>query len=467
MNNLPVSLKPTNQSMLWATKECGTANFGDTRLTHRLVSLVASLIEHPEKSLPEALGQWSDVKAAYRFFDNEKVTVEAIYDAHRKATIEKIKNQPVVLAIQDTTIFNYTLHREIKGLGPIGQAGLSGFFLHSCLAASAEGVPLGILAHRLWVRSLEPKEKTHKKRPIEDKESVRWIDVTREVAETVSPFTKVVMVGDRESDIFDLFLLASANQYDILVRAAWNCRIDQSHDYLWPVVESAPALGRTVINIPRADKRPERKAVVLTLQAATVTLKPPKHRGKEKLAAPTLNALLVHEQSPPEGEKPIEWMLLTTLPVTTIDDALQYLTWDTYRWRIERYHYILKSGCQVEKLQLETKDRLMRAIAVYSMVASQLLWLTYQARQTPDAPCTIVLSNSEWGALYAAIHKITILPDNPPNLQTAVLWIAKLGGFLGRKRDGYPGLKVLWRGFRRLQDLTTMWDLFHPSDTCG
>lgn len=454
--------------MLWATKECGTTDFSDARLTQRLVSLVAKLVEHPGESLPEALGQWSDVKAAYRFFDNEKVTVEAIYNAHRKATLEKIQNHPVILAVQDTTVLNYTLHRETEGLGPIGQAGLSGFFLHSCLAISPEGVPMGILAHRMWVRSSEGRDsrRTHKKRPIDEKESVRWIDVTREVAETVPSTTRVIMVGDRESDIFDLFLLATTNHYDILVRAAWDRRLDQSESYLWQTVEKAPLLGRTIIDVPRADERCERKAV-LTLQTATVTFSPPRYRKKEKLAAPTLNAVLIREQSPPDGIDPIEWLLLTTLPVTTLEEAVQCLTWYTYRWRIERYHYTLKSGCQVEKLQLETKDRLMRALAVYSMVALRLLSLTYQVRQTPKTPCTVALSDSEWGALYAVTHKTAILPECPPDLQTAVLWIAKLGGFLGRKGDGQPGVKVLWRGFRRLQDLTTMWELFHRPKTYG
>ncbi|MCY0903228.1 MAG: IS4 family transposase, partial [Firmicutes bacterium] len=166
-------------------------------------------------------------------------------------------------------------------------------------------------------------------------------------------------------------------------------------------------------------------------------------------------------------EQPIEWMLLTTLPITTLAEGLQCLTWYTYRWRIERYHYILKSGCQIEKLQLETKDRLMRALAVYSIVASRLLRLTYQARETPEAPCTEALSESEWRALYTATHKRTIVPKHPPTMQTAILWIAKLGGFLGRKHDGNPGLKVLWRGFRRLHDLTTMWEIFHPPNTYG
>ena len=449
--------------MLWAAREFATAKLGDARLTQRLISLVEKLAEHPQSSLPEALGEWSATKAAYRFFSNPKVTLQAIYDSHREATLDKMQNQSTILAIQDTTVFNFTLHRQTEGLGPIGQAGLSGFFLHSCLAVSAEGVPQGILAHHMWVRSPEGKDSrnTHKKRTLADKESARWIDMTKEVRNTVPDSTRVIMVGDRESDIFDLFLLA-ASHHDFLVRAAWDRRLHDSEEYLWHAVESNPILGRTTVKIPRVDDRPERMAL-LTLQVATVTLRTPPHRKKENLQPPTLTALLVREESSPNDEEPIEWMLLTTLSVTAMEQALQCLTWYTYRWRIERYHYILKSGCQIEKLQLETKDRMTRAVAVYSIVATRLLWLTYQARETPEAPCTVVLRESEWKALYVAKHKSTSLPKHPPNLQTAVLWIAKLGGFLGRKHDGNPGLKVLWKGLRRLEDLTTMWEILHPT----
>jgi hypothetical protein len=267
------------------------------------------------------------------------------------------------------------------------------------------------------------------------------------------------MVGDRESDIFDLLLLAD-NNHDFLIRARWDRRLDDSSDHLWHAVENAPALGQTTIKVPRADGRPEREAS-LTLRSATVALSPPLNRKKEGLPAATVTALLVREDAPPEGVTPVEWLLLTTLPVATLDEALQALTWYTYRWRIERYHFILKSGCQVEKLELETRDRLARALAVYSMVAVRLLHLTYQVRETPGVLCTVVLGDSEWKALYAATHKTTRLPLSPPDLQTAVLWIAKLGGFLARKCDGKPGVKVLWRGLRHLQDLTTMWEICH------
>lgn len=454
--------------MLWAAHDYSTADFNDARLTQRFISLISNLADQPGKSLPEALGSWSESKAAYRFFDNDKVTPDAIYDADRKVTLDKIQHHPVILAVQDTTSFNFTSHPETKGLGPIGSTpGLSGFYLHSCLCVSTDGIPLGTLGRRLWVRPPEGKNsrKTHKNLPIEDKESFRWIDVTREVAEVVPATTKVIMVGDRESDIFDLFLLATSNHYDILVRAAWDRCLDQSNDHLWQAVEKTAELGRTTINIPQADERPERTAT-LALKTVTVPLMPPRSRKSEKLPVVSLNALLIREVDPPDDEEPIEWMLLTTLPVATLEDGLQLLTWYTYRWRIERYHYTLKSGCQVEKLQLETAERLMRALAVFSIVALRLLSLTYHARQSPNEPCTVVLSESEWKALYAAKHKTSTVPSVPPDLKTAVLWIAKLGGFLARKSDGQPGVKVLWRGFRRLQDMTEMWDLFHPK-TCG
>jgi len=444
------------------------AEFNDVRLTKRLGSIVADLAEHPGKSLPEALGEWSKVKAAYRFLDNEKVTVEAISEAERKATIDKIQDHSTILAVQDTTSFNYTLHRDTEGLGPIGQAGLSGIFQHSCLAVSTEGVPLGMLERSMWVRPEETKnsKKTHKSRPLEDKESVRWINMTLEVAAAVPSSIRVVMVGDRESDIYDLFVLKDTHGCDFLVRAAWNRRLDKSSDHLWEAALKAPELGQTTIKIPRADERKEREAT-LTLRSTTVTFRPPSHRKKENLPPITVNALLIQENDPPAGVKPVEWMLLTTLPVATLEDALSVMTWYTYRWRIERYHYTLKSGCQVEKLELETADRLMRALAVYSLVALRLLSLTYQARQTPDAVCTVALNESEWHALYAMTHKTAQLPSNPPDLKTAVLWIAKLGGFLGRKGDGHPGVKVLWRGFRRLQDLTAMWEVLNSSKLMG
>ncbi len=453
----------------WATRELGHAALGDARLTQRLVKLVSALSQEPATSIPDACGSWSDTKAAYRFFDNDSVTADAITAAHRHATLTRVREHAVILAVQDTTSFNFTLHRQTQGMGPIGEAGFVGFFLHSCLAVSTAGVPLGILASEQWARDAASKDsrRTRKHRPLEDKESARWLRVMEAATVDIPASTRVVMVADRESDILDLFIRAEATRHDLLVRAAYNRRLTAPSDGLvWPVLEAQPVLGRVSITVPRHDDTPTRDAT-LSLRSAPIALRPSKHRGPEHLPSPRITALLAREEHPPAGQKPIEWMLYTTLPVHTVQDAATYVQWYSYRWRIERYHYVLKSGCHVEDLQLETRARLERAIAVYRVVAWRLLWLTYWSRQRPDDPCTVALSQSEWYALYAAHTRLAELPAETVDLHTAVRWIAQLGGFLARRHDGEPGVKVIWRGYRRLQDLTAMWEILHPPDTSG
>ena len=449
--------------MFWAVTEAGGADFGDARLAQRLVRLLDCLSEHPTASIPHACGTWAHTKAAYRFFDNPRVTAAAILAPHRQQTVRRAAAYPVILAVQDTTVFNLTLHRHTQGLGPIGQAGLSGFFLHSCLAVSPDGVPLGLLGSTTWVRPPESKDshRTHKHRPIGDKESRRWIDLTDVATADLPPTTRVIMVADREADLIDVFVHATQRGHDAIIRAAWDRRCVEPAGYLWATVAAQPVLGTLTVAVPRHDDAPTRTAVV-TLRCARVTLRPPPHRRAEQLPAPSVTAVWVREASPPEGTPPIEWMLLTPWPVKDLTTAQTVVRYDTYRWRIERYHYVLKSGCRIEDLQLETFDRLDRALAGYRLVAWRLLWLTYLAREQPETPCTTVLRPAEWAALYAAHTRRPDPPPAPVDLRTAVRWIAQLGGFLGRRGDGEPDVKTLWRGYRRLEDLTVMWEILHP-----
>ena len=197
--------------------------------------------------------------------------------------------------------------------------------------------------------------------------------------------------------------------------------------------------------------------------SATVTIEPPRHHKKRAQCVPvTLNAILVEEIYPPRHGERITWLLLTTLPIKTWEDIQTAIHWYTERWLIERYHFVYKSGCRLEKLQLKTGKRLHCALATYSLVAWRLLWLTYQARYEPAASCEIALEPSEWRALYANRFATTKMPDTPPTLRESVHWIAQLGGFLARTRDGEPGVQTLWQGLRRLTDLTHMWQLHHP-----
>lgn len=232
---------------------------------------------------------------------------------------------------------------------------------------------------------------------------------------------------------------------------------------LFAAVADWPVQHRYTLMLKRRPDRPERPATV-DLRFGTLTLKAPK-RGTPRRATITVQVVDVLEPDPPPGQKAVHWLLLTSLPIETVDQALQVVTWYSYRWLIERFHYVLKSGCKLEDRQLQTQPRLDRLLAVCNLVAWRLLWLTYQARQTPDVPCLVALDEHEWQALYAHHHRTTQLPDTPPTLHDTVRMIAQLGGFLGRKGDGEPGVKVLWRGWTRLQDIADTWRLFHPPST--
>lgn len=250
--------------MLWAVTEVGHADFGDARLTQRLLQLIECLSDHPEASIPQACETWAMTKAAYRFFTNPRVSPAAIVAAHRATTVQRVAEHSLILAVQDTTTFNFTLHRQTQGLGPIGQAGLSGFFLHSCLAVAPDGVPLGLLGDTTWVRPPESKDShhTHKHRPLADKESRRWIDLMDEATAGLPATTRVIMVADRESDLIDVFVHATATGRDVLIRAAWDRLLVEPAGYLWATVAAQPVLGTVAVAVPRHDDGPGRTAVV-------------------------------------------------------------------------------------------------------------------------------------------------------------------------------------------------------------
>lgn len=455
----------------WAFFEVVQSDVGDERLSKRLARMVAALTVNPTCSLPEACQTWADTKAAYRFLENEEIEPAAILSGHRLSTLQRMSRHPVVLAIQDTTTVNFSGHPATKGLGPIGgrraphhQDSAQGFFVHSCLAVTPSGTSLGLLGQKQWVRGGGEGDAGDKGKPdasppvANEKESARWTEMLKASTKGLPAKTKVITITDREGDFYDLFAAAVEFNQDILVRATHNRHLARKQGRLWGVLDKAKIVGTMVAEIPRADSRPSRTAT-LELRAAWVRIPSP------KVVTPlTLSAVLAREVSPPAGQQPIEWRLLTTLTVVSLEDARTCVEFYTKRWLIERFHYTLKSGCQVEKLQLESADRLQRAMSVYSIVAWRLLYLTYVARVDPTAPCIRFLSDSEWKALFCQIHRTNRLPETPPSIATALLWIAKLGGFLARKRDGKPGVQVIWRGYRRLQDMAALWEILHPTD---
>jgi hypothetical protein len=337
--------------------------------------------------------------------------------------------------------------------------------VHSVLLVSPEGVPCGLLHQQVWSRDPEEKrtKAERKKVPIEEKESYRWLQSVEATEKAIGPDIHIITVADREADIIELFALPRPKNMDLLIRATQD-RCVQVEDplmkKLWESVEAVPEAAETITTHLEHKPGVAARDVTFTLRWRTVTLLVPANKRK-KYAPVTLNAILVTEKEPPEGGEPLSWLLLTSLPIETFAQAAQCVLWYRYRWLIERYHFVLKSGCHLEKLQLEKAERLERALATYCIVAWRLLWLTYQARKTPDLSCESAFQTHEWQALYAFTHQTNVLPSAPPSLHEVMLWIAKLGGFLARSCDGEPGVKTIWRGLRRLDDLSAMWLLLH------
>jgi hypothetical protein len=449
----------------WAEEEFGEADLGDERLNARLVQLAGILGEKPQYSLPDASGEPATLKAANRYFDNEQVTPEGMLHSHIEATYRRMASLKLVLAVQDTTYLDWTAHADTEGLGPLASANRQGLLAHSTVAFSEERVPLGVLAQQVWARDAETfaQLKDHKQRAIEDKESYKWLQslAAVEAARKACPDTQFVSVGDREADIYDLFIAERSPGVDLLVRAAENRRVESEERYLWAAVEASPVVASAEVKVPPRNGQAGRTAQ-LAIRWREITLRPPRKRAKEKLAQVTVWAVWAVETDPPPNLPAVEWLLLTTVPVQTTQDALQRLAWYACRWGIEVWHKVLKSGCRIEARQLETADRLKRCLTLYAVIAWRVLYATMLSRAVPDASCLALLNEPEWQALYCAIHHTTILPPTPPTLHQAVRWIAQLGGFQNRKRDGHPGVTVIWKGFQHLSDLTYMYLVFRP-----
>ena len=456
--------KKKSGDISWTVEEFSKVNLGDKRLDKRCQKIASDLEQQPTDPINQACEDWTDTKAAYRFFDNSKVTPDRIISVHSRRTVKRMKKHALVLAVQDTSFLNYTHHPQTEGLGEIGKKEQQqrGFGLHTTLAVTPQGQPLGVLAQQFFERPIgEPSHTAAElhKLPIEEKESYRWLAAFQKTIELTPEGVQVVTVCDREADIYEMFVMAQEQRADLLVRANTDRRLDEETKHLWAKVESQKKAGELTVDIIGNDKRGARQATV-SIRYCTVKFQPPWRPQQKKLPSVTLTAILVREENPPANIKePIEWLLLTNTTVKNFHQAAQVIEWYCCRWQIEVFHKIIKSGCRVEDCRLQTAARLKNYIALMCVVAWRLQWLTYINRTDPLSPCTTVLTTIEWQALYMRIHKTSALPKAIPSTHQAIRWIAQLGGFLGRKSDGEPGIVVIWRGWKRLQDLAATWTL--------
>ena len=456
--------KETKEAEDWAEDEFGAADLGDKRLTNRLVSLVRDFYARPQASIPQACQSRAKTKAAYRFFDHPHMSMDKVLEQHYESTLGRASKEEVVLAVQDTTSLNYTAHPATENLGPIGyrlDRGI-GLILHDTMAFNRDGTPLGLLDVQCWARDGQDfgKKKRRHELPIEEKESHKWLISFRKVVEAQRRClqTTLVSVGDREADIYELFELALKEPAGpkLLVRASQNRVLAQEQGHLWEKVNEQEVAGIQEVHVPRRGRRPARVAR-LEVRFAQITLKPPIR--KPKLQELTIWAVLAQEVDAPEDVEPIEWMLLTTCPVTNFEEATEKLAWYAIRWGIEVYHRTLKSGCKIEERQLGHADRIETCLGIDMVVAWRIVHLTKLGRETPDVPCTVFFEEAEWKALNTYVTGNPTTPEHPPSLREAMRMVASLGGFLGRKSDGEPGTKSLWIGLQRLDDLTAMWKI--------
>jgi hypothetical protein len=453
---------PAGVAKDWAEGEFGRARLPDERLRKRLLLMARDLYARPQAQIPEACQSRAKTKAAYRFLDHAETGMEILLEPHYQATRQRLSEEKIVLAVQDSTSLNYTVHPATDDLGPLSTRvdGSMGLWLHDTMAFSVEGTPLGLLDVQCWARDAQEFGKHHqrKQRPIEQKESYKWLKSFQQVAaaQRSLPDTLLVSVGDREADIYELFELAGKDPRGpkLLVRAEYDRLLADDQGPLWPGVARQPVAAAQDLQVPRRGAQSARVAH-LEIRFTAVRLKPPQR--KAHLPSLKLWAVLAQEVDPPPGVKPLRWMLLTTCEVTSATSAIEKINWYRLRWGIEVYHRTLKSGCKIEERQLGTADRIETCLAIDLVVAWRIFHLAKLGREVPDIPCTVFFEEFEWKALHTHITQTPIPPAEPPTLRQALRMVARLGGFLGRKGDAEPGTTTLWRGLQYLDGIAAMW----------
>jgi hypothetical protein len=482
-----ISEEPSN----WAQEEFGRTRIEDERIKKRLYEVAESFYNRPLANIPEACGSQAKSKGAYRLFSNKKVTMEVILTPHTESTIGRIRNYKVVLAPQDTTTLNYSTHPATEALGPINHQDhdAMGMILHDTIAFSEDGTPLGVLDGQCWVRDKEQRGKSQRRKslPVENKESYKWLRSFQKLKDIQKhcPETMLISIADREADIYELFLEASLptpkgtggqavqeNMPKLLVRMtkARNRKVRQTvagtsepggdkdieaTEHLWEFMERQPLSGTLKIHIPKREGRSAGDAIV-DVRFSQVRINPP-----QNTAYPVLeNFWAVYLVETDKTASAVEWMLLTTVPIDSFEDAKKCIEWYSGRWAIELYHRTLKSGCRIKDRQLGTASNLQTCLGVDMVVAWRIYHLTMLGREVPNHPCTVFFEDVEWKALCCYFYKTRIPPSEPPTLLEATRMVGSIGGHLGRKADGMPGTQCIWRGLQRLDTAVEMYIIF-------
>ncbi len=480
--------------MPWAIDEMKNVDLKDKRLNDRLTAVLSQLGGHPTASVPAACGGNAEMTAAYRLFNNEKVRFDNVLQPHVEATRRRMAEQPVVILAQDTTEIDLTRPRQqVAGAGPLDGGSRRGLFLHPLHAFTPDGTPLGTVHADVWTRDDEPprskseRAAKRKQTPIEEKESQRWIDMLRRARDTAqrTPETRVICVADSEADIYELLVESQAEPHDVewIVRACQNRAVAQTPEnkvkngssaaakHLREHVLATDVLFTHTVKVrgrkakvaceTRGRRQPrESRMAEVEVRAARVTLRPP-WRPDRKLPEIWVNVVLVREINPPENEPPVEWMLLTNLPIDTVEQVRAVVQLYCVRWMIEVFFRTLKSGCRVQERRFEHAERLLRCLAVYVIVTWRTLFVCRLGREFPQMSCEAIFEPAEWKSVYRIVRDETP-PEEPPSLKAMVRMVAQLGGYVNRRRDDDPGPQTVWIGLQRTHDMALCWQTFGP-----
>lgn len=453
----------------WAQHTFGEVKLKDQRRTERAVQVAEALAREPGASLPRQLGQRKEVQAAYRFLQNHQVSYEALLRPHLEQTRAAYEPLAVVLLIQDTTELDYQAHRKTSGLGPIGNGRHQGFLLQTVLAVEAQtGDLLGIAQQEPFVRQPAPKGERYSERVKRERESQVWERAVRAIGAPGDPEQQVwVHVGDRYSDIYPLFLECRKQQTHFVIRAAQDRCVDvrvqepppplarrkkhkagdppQAH--LFETVRSWVAVEEQDLEVAAEHERKARTAHVAISYGPLRLLAPDKQ--EHELPSLDLWVVRVWEVDAPEGVEPLEWVLLSSLPVETVEQAWERVGWYRRRWIVEDYHQALKTGCRVEERQVESYEGLRRLLGLLAPLAVRLLQLRTLARQQPERLAAEVLPAE-------VLEVVALKTGGQPTgmtVEQCAKRIAQLGGYQGRRSDGPPGWKTLWHGWLKIQTL--------------
>jgi len=444
----------------------------DKRLAARSKKVLNALAQNPEASINAACNGWSDTQAAYRFFDNKLVSPEEILKPHCEATIRRASEHSVVLLVQDTTELDYTDHpqRDAKFLADCNHRGI---YMHAQLAVTPQKLSLGVVAIDFHERELESlgKSKERKTWPIEEKESFRWLKGYRRACElgVTCPASQIVMVADRECDIYDIFVEAqegAQSPVDYVVRAQEDrstferdpSQGKMGYRKVRDEITESKVLVERAIELVETPKRKARTATV-EIRAITVKVKPPHARAH--LPSVTYNVVYVKEIRGPNDGTDVDWLLITTLPIDTVFEIQVVIDYYLARWAVEIYFRILKVGCRVEEILLETTHRLKNCLAMYCIIAWRVQYLTYLNRTSPTLPCTAVFTTSEWKSVWKIVTR-TDIPKKPPPLSEFMVLLSQLGGYNNRPGERPFGPLPVWVGTRRMMDFAIAWEAFCP-----